>query len=71
VWTPSERDVFIAAMRRTGRGIFLLEDGTEMSAARKDLETRYRLRQIATLDVPLFGETESSRAVLWEIMGDK
>jgi len=68
VWTPSERDAFIAAMKRAGREIFLLEDGAEVTSAKKDLETRYWLKQIATLDVPLFGETDLSRAVLWEIM---
>lgn len=68
VWTPPERDAFIAAMKRAGRAIFLLEDGAEMTIAKKDLETRYRLIEIAALDVPLFGETDLSRAVLWEIM---
>lgn len=67
VWTSSERDVFLAAMRRAGRKIFLLEDGAEMSLARKDLETRNRFKQIATLDVPLFGETDYANAVLWEM----
>lgn len=66
-WTSAERDTFIAAMKRTGRDIFLLEDGAEMSAAKQDLGTRYALKPVATMDVPLFGETESKDAILWEL----
>jgi hypothetical protein len=67
MWSPRERDAFIAAMFREGRGVFLLDDSAEMSAARRDLQTRYALRQIAALDVPLFGVVDGTPGALWEI----
>lgn len=66
-WTASERSIFVDSMKRVGRPMFLLEDGKEMTDARRDLETRYALRKITTLDVPLFGETDLTAAVLWKI----
>jgi hypothetical protein len=59
--------VFIDAMGRSNRPVFLLEDGKEMTHARRDLESRYALKRIATLDVPLFGASDLTTAVLWEI----
>ncbi len=67
VWNSTERAIFIDAMRLANRPIFLLEDGKEMTDARRDLETRYTLKQIATFDVPLFGDSDLRTAVLWEI----
>ncbi len=66
-WTAAERDVFIAAMFRVGRTVYLLDDGAETSAVRRDLSARYRLRQVAVLDVPLFGVVDGTPGALWEI----
>ncbi|MDE3088207.1 MAG: glycosyltransferase family 39 protein [Chloroflexota bacterium] len=67
LWNASERDEFIAAMFRDRRAVFLLDDSAETSAARRDLESRYTLRRVAVLDVPLFGAIEGAPGALWEI----
>jgi hypothetical protein len=66
-WGSSERAVFVGAMSRSNRPIFLLEDGKELSDAVRDLGSRYVLKRIATLDVPIFGDSDLTTATLWEI----
>lgn len=68
VWALDERAVFIDAMKRLNRPIFLLEDGKEMIDARRDLEARYVLNKITTLDVPLFGDVGETAAILWQLV---
>lgn len=67
-WTSYERSIFVDSMKTSGRPIFLLEDGKELTDARRDLETRYILKKITPLDVPLFGESNLTAAVLWELV---
>lgn len=67
MWNANERDEFIVAMFREGRAVFLLDDSGETSAVRRDLATRYALRQVAVLDVPLFGVVDGTPGALWEI----
>jgi hypothetical protein len=67
-WNAGERAQFIEKMFRDNRPIFLLDDGAPTSAARHDLATRYTLKQIAILDVPLFGIVDAQAGALWEIM---
>jgi hypothetical protein len=66
-WNDSELAGFVQAMQRSGRRIFLLEDGTEASASRRELAKSYSLEEIAVLDVPLFGEVDLVPGILWEI----
>lgn len=68
VWNSAERAIFVDAMQRDNRPVFLLDDGAETSAARRDLSVRYQLRRVAVLDVPLFGSVDEMPAVLWEIV---
>lgn len=67
LWTTGERIVFIAAMFREGRAVFILEDGTEMSSVRRDLASRYVFRRVAVLDVPIFNVVDGTPGILWEI----
>jgi hypothetical protein len=67
-WNADERAQFIEKMFRDHRPVFLLDDGTPTSAARHDLATRYTLKQIAILDVPLFGIVDAPAGALWEII---
>lgn len=67
VWNANERALFVDAMQQVGRPVYLLDDGTETSAARRDLSTHYVLRRIAVLDVPLFGDVDGTPGALWEI----
>lgn len=67
VWNSTERTLFVDAMQQVGRRVYLLDDGTETSAARRDLSIRYDLRRVAVLDVPLFGTVEGTPGTLWEI----
>ncbi len=68
VWNSAERAIFVDAMQRDNRPVFLLDDGAETSAARRDLSVRYQMRRVAVLDVPLFGSVGEMPAVLWEIV---
>lgn len=63
-WNADERARFIEAKARR---VFLLDDGAETSAARRDLASRYTMKQIAILDVPLFGIVDGTPGALWEI----
>ena len=67
-WNADERAQFVEKMLRENRLVFLLDDGAQTSAARHDLATRYTLKQIAILDVPLFGIVDAQAGALWEIM---
>ncbi len=66
-WNADEQIKFVQAMRRENRPLFLLDDGTETSAARKNLATRFGLQRVATLDVPLFGMIDDTPGALWQI----
>ena len=69
-WNADERARFIEAMLRATepRRVFLLDDGAETSAARRDLASRYTMKLITILDVPLFGIVDSTPGALWEIL---
>jgi hypothetical protein len=67
-WNDVERERFIEIVRRQNRPVYLLDDGAEASAARRQLGTRYALRRVAVLDVPLFGDVDDTPGTLWEIM---
>ncbi|CAG0943589.1 hypothetical protein ANRL1_01402 [Anaerolineae bacterium] len=67
-WNIDERTRLIEAMTRVNRRVFLLDDGVESSAARRDLAVRYTLKQIAVLDAPLFGIVDDTPGALWEIL---
>lgn len=67
-WSLDERVTFIETMFRSGRRVFLLDDGAETSEARRDLATRFTLKTIAVLDVPLFGIVDDQPGALWEIV---
>lgn len=68
MWSAREQDLFLAAMWREGRQVYLLDDGVETSDVRKILSQRFVLKQIAILDVPLFGAIGSTPGALWEII---
>jgi len=68
LWTSSERVAFIAEMFREGRAVFLLDDSAETTAVRRDLEKGYSLRQVAALDVPLFGVVDGTPGALWQVI---
>lgn len=68
MWSPQEQSIFLAAMFREGRAVYLLDDGAGMTIMRHHLEARYELRRVAVLDVPIGSALpgDTSRA-LWEI----
>lgn len=67
-WSPREQDLFLATMWHEGRSVYLLDDGAEASDVRKNWAHRYTLKQIAILDVPLFGAASATTSsALWEI----
>ena len=68
MWLPQEQDTFFAAMFREGRAIYLLDDSAGMTTLRHYLEERYALRQVAVLEVPLFGGLPDTSSALWEIV---
>lgn len=67
MWSTQEQETFFDAMWSEGRAIYLLEDSTEMTNLRRNLETRYTLRRIDVLAIPLFGIVDGATATLWEI----
>jgi hypothetical protein len=66
-WNAQECARFVEVMGRERRGLYLLDDGAETSAARRELSKRYTLRLVAVLDVPLFGTVDGTPGALWEI----
>jgi hypothetical protein len=68
-WNSAERAIFVDAMLRAQRRVFLLDDGAETSDTRRDLSARYALQQILVLDVPVFSIVDGIPGTLWEIMG--
>ncbi|HEX7589044.1 MAG TPA: glycosyltransferase family 39 protein [Anaerolineae bacterium] len=67
LWGPGERAVFIDAMFREGRRVFLLDDDAGMTTARHELEAGYTLREVAILDVPVYSRVPDTSGALWEI----
>ena len=67
MWGQGERAVFIDAMFREGRRVFLLDDDAEMTTARHELQARYILQQVAVLDVPVSNRLPDTSGALWEI----
>ncbi len=66
-WNAQECARFVELMMRERRDLYLLDDGAETSAARRELSRRYTLRLVAVLDVPLFGSVDGIPGALWEI----
>ncbi len=66
-WSADEALRFVESLRMDNRPVYLLDDGAETSAARRDLSEHFTLRRIAALDVPLFGEVDDTPGALWEI----
>jgi len=64
MWSMQEQAIFFDAMLREGRAIYFLDDSAGMTTLRHQLESRYALRQVAVLDVPLSsilpGDTSSA-----------
>jgi hypothetical protein len=67
LWGQGERTVFIEAMLREGRRVFLLDDDAGMTAARHELEERYILREVAVVDVPIVSRTTDTSGALWQV----
>ncbi|MBI5302949.1 MAG: hypothetical protein HY868_12500 [Chloroflexi bacterium] len=66
-WSDAELFRFVETMRGAGRAIYVLDDGAETSAARRALMSRYGLRSVAFLDVPLFSVVDGTPGMLWKI----
>ncbi len=67
-WSTDECVRFIEVMQGEQRPVYVLDDGAETSAARRALASRYTLRRVAVLDVPLFGVVDETPGTLWEIV---
>ncbi len=67
-WNAEECARFVEIMQREQRAVYLLDDGAETSAARRALTSKYTLRRVAVLDVPLFGAADEMPGTLWEIL---
>ncbi|MBM3128146.1 MAG: hypothetical protein FJ009_05845 [Chloroflexi bacterium] len=67
-WSSAERAIFVDAMLRAHRRVFLLDDGAETSDTRRTLAARYALKQILVLDVPVFSRVDGTPGALWEVV---
>ena len=67
MWSASEQDIFIGAMFREGRAIYLLEDGDEMRQVRNALWSRYTVQYVEIINAPYFGSVGAMSGVLWKI----
>ncbi len=68
LWSMDEQDTFFEAMWNEGRAVYLLDDHAEMTMLRHQLEARYTLRSVKTLNVPLGGIFSSdTSSALWMI----
>ncbi len=66
-WSADELAQFVALMQNAGRRVYVLDDGAETSAARRDLASRYAVQPIAVFDVPLFSVVDGTAGMLYEI----
>ena len=53
-WSEDELGVWVDALLSEGRPFYVLDDGEEMGPVLRRLQGRYRLRRVATLDLPYF-----------------
>lgn len=68
MWSTDEQDTFFEAMWNEGRAVYLLDDNAEMTTLRRQLEERYTLHHVKTLNVPLGGIFSSdTSSALWMI----
>jgi hypothetical protein len=65
-WSSAEHVIFVDAMLRANRRVFLLDDG----AAHRELARRFTLQPIAVLKVPLSSVANGTPGMLWEILSD-
>ncbi len=66
-WNAQECERFIQVMAGSGRAIYLLDDGAQTSAARRQLVKGHTVRLVAAFDVPLFGEVDGTPGALWQV----
>ncbi len=53
-WTRDELACFVDALQAAGRPVFVLDDGEALREALRVLQARYRLVEVARLDVPYY-----------------
>lgn len=69
MWSAQEQDTFFDAMWSEGRAVYLLDDSVGMTMLRHQLEARYTLRHVETLNVPLGGVFPGdTSSALWRII---
>ncbi len=67
-WTAAELEVFLEAMWEEGEEVYILDDSPELASTLSHLSTRYGLRPIVRLDLPLFG-SERATGYLYRVEG--
>ena len=64
VWDERSRTLFVKALLREGRQVYVLIDGEDMRAAEADLRAQFTLTEVARLDMPYYfkGSGSENRA---------
>ncbi len=66
-WSGEELDIFISAMGREGREVYILDDSSELAPMLNYLSSSYRLAPVVRLDIPLFGDQERATGYLYRV----
>jgi hypothetical protein len=69
-WTEDEWAIFLAAMRGSGRPVYLLDDGGLMAEFIAQEQSRHRLTPIEELRVPLFYTRDRETGWLYRLEWD-
>jgi len=69
-WTGEELETFLLAMWNEGHEIYILDDSPELASTLAYLSTRYGLRPIVRLDLPLFGGGKAT-GYLYQVEGPR
>ena len=66
-WSRGELELFLQAMARAGRAVYIIDDGNEHAAHVEALAVEGRLEPVRKLSVPLYGDRERLSGMLYRI----
>jgi len=66
-WSRGELELFMQAMARAGRPVYIIDDGNEHAAHVEALAVEGRLEPVRKLSVPLYGDRERLSGMLYRV----
>jgi hypothetical protein len=66
-WSRGELELFVQAMERAGRPVYIIDDGNEHAAHVEALAVEGRLEPVRKLSVPLYGDRQRLSGMLYRV----